>query len=240
MIFSKSMREGDYDCLVEQGTVITQIHDAIKMWYPYQHHHRLWEYALASRVLKEVFNGRSKLLVSDHGCGAGYLGPLMLWLGHNVRLYECWTFGNESEYMLEQMRQVALARGGEAGQYELRNRPLGGLVEEDKGVDAAFCISTLEHIRNYQEAFRDLLNTVKPGGLAFLTTDFGEHEQDDYECANLRAGKMFTVKTYQELLDIGRSMGFELLGNSCDWSWDEECRLVCSYGFASIALVKEN
>ena len=240
MILSRTMREEDYNGLVEQGTIINQLHQTIKMWYPYQHHHRLWEYSMAAKVMMERFGLQKDLLVSDHGCGAGYLGPVMSWLGHRVWLYECWQWGDESKYMLEQMNRVALARNGEARPYELRNRPLGGLVEEDKGVDAAFCISTLEHIGNYQAAFRDFLSTVKDGGLAFITTDFGEHEQDDYECAGLRAGKMYTVRTYQELLNIAQELGFSLLNGECDWRWDEGCRLVSGYGFASMALVKEN
>jgi len=240
MILSRTMREYDYDGLVEQGTLIQQVHQAIKMWYPYQHHHRLWEYSMATKALMDKFGIRRELTISDHGCGAGYLGPIMSWLGHRVWLYECWTWGDESKYMLEQMQRVATARGEWAGSYELRSRPLGGLVEEDKGVDAAFCISTLEHIGNYQAAFRDLLGTVKPGGLCFITTDFGEHELDDYPCASLRAGKMYTVRTYQELLAIAQEMGFKLMGGECDWRWGEECRLVTTYGFASMALEKEN
>jgi 2-polyprenyl-3-methyl-5-hydroxy-6-metoxy-1,4-benzoquinol methylase len=251
MILSRTMREADYAEMVEEGKVIAEVNKAIDMWYPCQHHHRLWEYALAQKAFNTVFQGwwdldkgtqiYKSLLVSDHGCGAGYLSPIMFWLGHHVWMYECWTFGNEEEYMLEQMRRVSLHRRKTenfAGSYEMRNRPLGSLVEADGKVDAAFCISTLEHIKDYRAAFRDLLNTVRVGGMAMITTDFAEDEEDHYVFSNLRAGKMFNKDTYEELLEIARGENFEVVGNQTDWVWDESCRLTNDYGFASMVLVR--
>lgn len=244
MIFSRTMRESDYPELASEGALIQEVHSAIKMWNDKQHKHRLWEYALALKALETVFPKycrdadspwQVRLVTSDHGCVAGYMSPLLLWLGCNVQMYECWSFGSEEGFMLEQMRRVAEKRGVLAGYYEMRHRPLCELVEEDKGVDAAFCISTLEHIGEYQKAFRDLLSTVKKGGLVFLTTDFAEDEEDHYMYNYLRAGKMFNRTTYEELREIGEEMGFDLL-NGADWNWYPECRLVNDYGFASLAM----
>lgn len=240
MILSRTMKKDDYDELKEEGKVILELHHAIQMWYECQHQHRLWEYALALKAFKEVHaSNPNVLLVTDHGCGAGYLSPIMYWLGQNVWMYECWQFGNEEKFMLEQMRRVGEHRKTKTGTYEMRNRPLGGLVEADRGVDAAFCISTLEHIRDYQTAFRDLLSTVKVGGMAMITTDFAEKEQDDYMYSNLRAGKMFTKATYEELYAIARGENFALVGGEADWVWDESCRLVLNYGFASMVLIRQ-
>jgi SAM-dependent methyltransferase len=238
MIFSRTMRLDDYNYLTEESLLMQQIVNAIQMWYPAQHQHRRWEYALALKAFKQVFGEQKGLTVTDHGCGAGFLSPMMYWLGQNVWMYECWTMGSAEQYMMEQMRRVGVHRGQDAGTYEMRTRPLGELVEADGGVDAAFCISTLEHIGEYQKAFRDLLNTVKPGGLLGLTTDFAEHELDDYQYAGLRAGKMFTEKTYLELEAIGEENGFELLGGAADWGWSEENRLVNNYGFAALFMVR--
>ena len=239
MIFSRTMREGDYEQLRDEGALIREIHEAIHMWYPAQHHHRLWEYSLALKVLKynfgEVLATEGHLTVSDHGCGAGYLSPMMYWLGHRVKMYECWSFGNEEKYMMDQLNGVKEARGEKAGTYEMLNRPLGGLVEEDKGVDAAFCISTLEHIRDYQKAFWDLISTVKKGGIVFMTTDFAEDEVDHYAHSGLRAGRMFTRDTYEGLRKLAEYEGFELILGA-DWNWHPACRLVNDYGFASLAM----
>jgi 2-polyprenyl-3-methyl-5-hydroxy-6-metoxy-1,4-benzoquinol methylase len=235
MILSRVMREKDYDELKDEGRVITELHDEINMWHDTQHHHRLWEYALAQKALKGVYGdygSKIGLRVADFGCGAGYLSPILYKLGHHVFMYDCWTFPNQEEFAMEQMRRIEPT----GGSYEMRNRSLGSLVEEDKGMDAAFCISTLEHIKDYRKAFRDLLSTVKPRGLVFLTTDFGTHETDDYKWANLRAGKMFTADTYNELYAIARGLNFATVQGAADWKWDESCRLVSDYGFASMAL----
>lgn len=236
MILSKTMQLSDYEELKDEGQVIMDVQKAIQMWYPCQHQHRLWEYALAQKVMKTVFEDQKGLLISDHGCGAGYLSPIMFWLGNYVWMYECWQFGNEEQYMLEQMRRVSLNKKIVGGSYEMRSQPLGSLGEKDKLVDAAFCISTLEHIRDYQKAFRDLLSTVRIRGLAMITTDFAEDENDHYTHAGLRAGKMFTHRTYDELFYIAQEMGFSLVGGVADWTWDESKRLVNDYGFASMAL----
>lgn len=239
MILSRTMREEDYKELEAEGKVIQDVHVAIQMWNEKQHKHRLWEYALAQKALKEVFGDRKRLWVSDHGCGAGYLSPILFWLGHQVTMYEVWVFGNEEDYLFEQMKRVHEAKGEKEGSYAMVHRPLCELTEEDRGVDAAFCISTLEHIGEYQRAFRDLCRTVKLGGLVFLTTDFAEDEEDHYLYSYLRAGKMFTKKTYEELVGIGQEEGLELLGGQHEWTWDESCRLVNNYGFASLCMRKE-
>lgn len=240
MNLSRIMKNEDYKELEEEGKIILEIQSAIQMWYPQQHQHRLWEYAMAQKALKLWFGERKHLTVSDHGCGAGYLSPILYWLGNHVLMYECWSMGDQEQYAMEQMRKVGWFRGNFGGSYELRTRPLGELTVSDKGVDAAFCISTLEHIKDYRKAFVDLLGTVKKDGLVFLTTDFAEDEQDHYFCAPVRAGKMFTKKVYEELLHLAKSVGFALLNEGePEWDWREENRLVFDYGFASMALRRE-
>jgi len=240
MICSRTMRESDYAHLEPEGQIIQDVHGAIQMWYTAQHKHRLWEYALAQHALKQVYGDRKGLVVTDHGCGAGFMAPILYWLGHNVWMYECWVFGNEEQFMMEQMRRVAATKPAyHLESYQMRNRPLCELINEDRGVDAAFCISTLEHIGEYQRAFIDMLKTVKPGGLAFLTTDFAEDEVDHYQYNYLRAGRMFNPRVYEELIGIGEEHGFVLLGHAAELGWSEDCRLVNDYGFGSLALVKE-
>ncbi len=231
------MHEDDYAELQEEGAVIMAVHRAIQMWNDKQHHARLYEYALAQKALKQAYGTKIGLQVADVGCGAGYLSPILYWLGHNVTMYEIWTFGNEEDFALEQMRRVGSHRAHLGGQYGVRHRALGGLTNEDRGFDVAFCISTLEHIKDYQNAFRDLCRMVKPGGLIFVTTDFAEDEEDHYEFSYLRAGKMFNKDTYEELQKIGEAEGLHLFGGK-HWEWKEECRLVADYGFCSLAMLK--
>jgi ubiquinone/menaquinone biosynthesis C-methylase UbiE len=230
------MKLEDYQELGPEMVLIQSVKDAIQMWNPAQHQHRHWEYALALKAFRSVFGEGQGFMVSDHGCGAGFLSPMLSWLGQIVRMYDCWTMSNDERYMLEQMRRVRIERGDSAGSYEFWNRPLGELVAEDNGVDAAFCISTLEHIGEYQKAFRDLLRTVRLGGLVFVTTDFAEDQEDHYQYAWLRAGKMFNEDSYRELCEIAGEEGFLLLGGEHDWTWNESCRLVNDYGFGALAM----
>lgn len=240
MILSRVMKTEDYAELEEEGKVIQEIQSSIQMWHPHQHQHRLWEYTMAQKALKLWYGERKHLTVSDHGCGAGYLSPILYWLGNHVLMYECWTMGDQGQYAIEQMRKVGLFRGNFGGSYEMRSKPLGELTVSDKGVDAAFCISTLEHIKDYRKAFVDLLGTVKKGGMVLLTTDFAEDEQDRYFCSGVRAGKMFTKRVYEELRQLARAVGFSLMNEDREeWDWKEENRLVFDYGFASMALWKE-
>jgi hypothetical protein len=239
MILTRTMKELDYECLKTEGEMLVEVQKAIQMWYPPQHKHRLWEYTMALKALRAIYPQQQKLSVSDMGCAGSFLSPMMAWYGHNVSMYEIWQFGDLREYTMEQMTRVHGIKGSEAGSYKLHNRGMCGLLDEDRGLDVAFCISTLEHIPNYQAAWIDLLNTVKLGGLVFITTDFAEDETDHYQYNYLRAGKMFNWNTYMELITIGKERGFSLLGNGHDLYWSEACRLVHDYGFGSLAMVKE-
>jgi len=234
------MHEADYTELKDEGEILLEVQRQIQMWYPPQHKHRVWEYTLAQKVLKAVYGDVVGLHVTDVGCAGSFLSPILSWLGHTVLMYEIWQFGDLYEYTVEQMRRVRMKKNGKAGVYEFRNKGMGSFTDADRGMDAAFCISTLEHIGEYQKAFRDLLSTVRPGGLVFMTTDFAEDETDHYQYSYLRAGKMFNKSTYLELSNIAHGDGFEFLGGvgEYDWDWDDSCRLVNDYGFASLAMVK--
>jgi ubiquinone/menaquinone biosynthesis C-methylase UbiE len=238
MIFSKTMNENDYPEFVAEGQVLITVRETIQMWLAAQHKHRLWEYALAQKVLKEVFGDKNGLRVCDVGCAGSFLAPILYWLGNHVVMYDIWSMGNYHDFTMEQMRKVAQHR--REGSYEFKERGLGGMQQDDRDFDAAFCVSTIEHIAKYQEAFVDLLDMVKPGGLVFLTSDFAEDEEDHYQYSYLRAGKMFTKKTYEELIEIGKNKGFHLLGGKHDLTWGEENRLVNDYGFGALALVRES
>lgn len=251
---SKTMRLTDFGELTEELTMVDHVLEMLSGGDKAQHPLRRWEYAMALLAFKakfgEVRDGLPPLKVADHGCCTGMFAPMMLWLGCKVRMYEVWAWGNQEEYALQQM-EIAKAAGaakfgpGWAGNYRMIHRPLSGLTKEDRGVDAAYCISTMEHIPNYEEAFRDMCRTVKPEGMLFMTSDSAESENDHYIAANVRGGRMFNRDVYTRLVGWGREEGFELLGGLADWGWDESCRLLPTasagpngYGFASLAMEK--
>lgn len=241
MILSRTMRLADYDEMGFDRIRVDQTVEVMGGWDPIQHPHRNWEYALASKAFDTWFGDRNRLRVADFGCGIGLTGALMLRLQavDFVGMYEIWMHGDEEQKAIAQMEKAQKSLAGPK-MWQMIRRGLGGLTSADRDYDVAFCISTLEHIRNYQDAFRDMCRSVLAGGMLMLTTDFADSEVDRYEHAGLRAGKMFTKRTYEELAEIGNGLGFTLLGGESDWVWDESCRLVLSYGFASLVLVRNN
>jgi SAM-dependent methyltransferase len=246
VIYSKVMQPSDYKELSTELKIVDRVAYLCGGWDPVQHTHRRWEYAMMMKayfawltVYQEQENNRRSCRVADHGCGIGLSPALMLYASNSVQMYEPWVYGDETHKVTATLRQLHQHIPFHQEGWELIRRPLCELIDIDKNVfDVALCISTLEHIGEYQRAWRDLLSTVKPGGLVFITTDFAEDEEDHYANANLRAGKMFTGKTYDELFHIGQDEGFMLLGGVADWIWQEECRMVNDSGFASLAMVR--
>lgn len=240
---SKTMREADYEELKWESGIVGLAQVSAGPPHPYQHQHRKWEYAMMFRaygmwVTRKGGKSKKPWEVGDFGCGVGLSPAIMLMAGNNVSLYETWAHGDEEAFQLAACASIKKSRPNVAGTYRMLHRPLGGLVLEDYGrYDVSLCISTLEHIKEYQKAFQDLLRTVKPEGMLFLTTDFADIEDDGYHFHWLRGGKMFTKRVYEELVDLAKADGFKLLGET-DWSWSEENRLVYNYGFASLALVR--
>lgn len=243
MIYSKTMRVSDYNELGLELQMVDGVLSILGGGDPAQHVHRRWEYAMALKAFnqwrynKYGDSEKPPVVVADHGCCTGMLAPMLYYFGHDIRMYEIWAWGNQEAKAIEQMN-IITARGDRerTGKFQMINRPLNGLTDADRGMDASFCISTMEHIPNFETAFRDLCRTVGPGGLLFMTTDSAEDEIDHYMAAHVRAGTMFNKTVYEKLTTWGREEGFELLNGQSDWSWDSSCRLVNDYGFACLAM----
>lgn len=245
--FSKTMRMSDFADLGGELEVVENVLAMLNGGDKAQHPLRKWEYAMALKAFRYWDKNRSTAMmarVSDHGCCTGMLAPMMYWMGHDVRMYEVWAWGDQQNFATWQMEKMREAQG--CGTYRWINKPLGQLTEDDRGVDVAFCISTIEHISGFEHAFRQMCDTVDPGGMIFITSDSAEDEHDHYIANNVRAGTMFNKTVYEKLAGWGREMGFELMGGTADWSWDESCRLIpapgmgpTAYGFACMAMERK-
>lgn len=243
---SRTMRLEDYKELKWEVGVVNTVQKLAGPTHPHQHEHRKWEYAMVVRAVQVWLaqDGKSKrkapLQVGDFGCGVGLTPSIMLHHGCDVSMYEVWAHDQGEKFQLEACASTKEHSENAIGLYRMLHRPIGGLVLEDYGrYDISLCISTLEHIPDPVRAFKDLCRTVTPGGLLFVTTDFADKEEDRFSHWTLRAGKMFTWQTYQELMAAGQEEGFRLLDCASDWIWNENCRLVYDYGFASLAMVRE-
>lgn len=244
MILSKVMQQSDYDELKSEYKEVQEVAELCGGWPAVQHMHRMWEYSLVLRVLRTWLKdykdkNNIPLVAADIGGGIGFTTPLLLVNKFAVAMYEPWLNGNESAKFWEQVNNYRDKTIPSHAVIEI-NYGLLSLRDRDRNhYDAVFCISTLEHIRNYQSAWEDLLSMVKPGGLVFITTDYGEHELDNYAHSGLRAGRMFTANQYSKLIGIAKANNFEVLGDEYIYDWKEEYRMVNDYGFASLAVVRK-
>lgn len=244
MILSRTMRHGDFAELEPELQTVDEVLALLGGGDPAQHPMRRWEYAMALKAFNDwaqnitAATGKSRFVVSDHGCCTGMFSPMMYHLGHSVRMYEIWAWGDQEQRAVQQMAAV-FNRMSEYDRtwrsWQMIHKPLEQLDESDKA-DAAYCISTIEHIADYEGAFRNLCRSVLPGGMLFLTSDFGERGGFGFAADSVRPNGMFYEQTYLRMAEIGAEEGFRLMGGEADWSWEESCRMVNDYGFAALAM----
>jgi hypothetical protein len=239
---SRSMRPSDYEAMPEEVARVDYCQQFVQPPHPLQHKHRRWEQALAWRATREWAKDRdfTKMRMSDWGCGVGLLPALLAFAGANVDLFEPWVYGVESDFVHRQMAQVLAAGHSRNGQYVLENKCLCELNKSWwERYDASFCISTIEHIGEYEKAFCQLCKTVKHDGMIFLTMDYGDGvtPDADYSGASVRPRGMPNKAYMEKLQRLGEKHGFKLFGEA-DWDWRPECLMVNNHGFSSICMVK--
>lgn len=250
---SRVMRFGDYVQLGPEVSFVDLIQSCIVPPHPYQHTHRRWEQALAWRAFTLWTKANCKepnlVTASDWGCGVGMFPAMLVSVGVKVDMFEDWepmykmttrAEGDESSFVHRQMTQVLCNSTGK-GEYNLLSEPLLGQLGDTwrNKYDVSVCISTLEHIADRDMAFRQLCQTVKPGGLLFLTMDFSGDggSEESYIGADCRSC-MYTEKEIQKLGRTASEFGFSYFGGEPDWSWADECRMVNNYGFSSLTMVR--
>jgi len=177
---------------------------------------------------------------------------VLIGIGAKVDMFENWkpmykmttrAEGDESEFVHRQMAQVAAKSSFRAsiGKYEIFSSPMLGELNEQwwKKYHISLCISTLEHIENRERAFEDLCQTIKPGGLLFLTMDYADDGRKDETYIGAQCRSMMYNEIQMKLLaKVASKFGFEFFGGDPDWSWAEEMRMVNDNGFASLVMVR--
>lgn len=178
----------------------------------YEHEHRKWEYGLALQFLLE----NEVNTVLDVGGAGSIFSPLLAYYGMDVT-------------------QTDLISGD--GEVEKQNKILNTDIkffyadfsEEDLDFgmyDAVVSISTIEHVPNDKQFFKNLLSHSK--GLVFLTTDFSMLG-NTFSKYHLRT---YSKDTMDELAAIGANGGFY-------WDFSNyfyRGNFVYDYTFASLAL----
>jgi hypothetical protein len=184
------------------------------LWHPALNKDALWEYAMAARSLREVFGHRRGLRVMDYGYSLG-LSPLLLWMGHEVTLYEVSRRPSyEENWVLEHLRRVKERRTVCAGCVNIWPRPPAGIfkLDEEKKFDAVFSTSTLNRLGKPVKSFVELLAMVRKGGLLFVTTSEEDREPKIRE---------FTREKYETLVQAGLMSNFKIVGGLTQWEWEQ-------------------
>jgi ubiquinone/menaquinone biosynthesis C-methylase UbiE len=116
--------------------------------YSFEHKHRMWEYGIVLKALKE---NQTKTLL-DVGGGASIFAPACAFTGMDVT--------QKQNEILPEKRRVEYIRE------DFFN------FSYPQEFDAVTAISVLEHVELDLVFFRKLLGFVKPGGLVAITVDF--------------------------------------------------------------------
>ena len=159
---SKSVEVGDYQQQKEGMRALRYgmadcLGSGIPIFIP--HPHREWEYSGALQACIETFNG-VPIEAIDIGCGNSPLGVALTSIGATVTEID-------PDVRLEALRKPTPNRHFKVGDLLTHST--------DKQYDAVFCMSVIEHIytKDQPVAWKRLADLVKPGGLLFVTTDFG-------------------------------------------------------------------
>lgn len=175
------------------------------------HPHRYWEYGSAVQCLLSIYQeklGQNGMRVLDVGAGWSPLGPALSYI-YNVTVVEIEpSFRERTDRMY--CNQVLK---------DLHKKELtviDGTVEKlpNEMFEAVFCISVLEHVnpKTEEQAWRNLAERVKPGGLFFMTTDCVPDPSKHYVFDELRA-QNFTVDVLEKRVKMLQEMGFTPLGH---------------------------
>lgn len=142
------------------------LHNWSRCWeYPYVYHHiRRWKAGLP--------NGRAPHVV-DIGSGVTFFPFAVAQMGCNV---SCCDIDLVCE---KDMLRAACAVPHSPGRVGFRLVEGTYLPFEDEEVDAAYCISVIEHLSDFDTFLKEVRRILKPGGLFVVTFDLdlrGDHE----------------------------------------------------------------
>jgi SAM-dependent methyltransferase len=136
------------------------VSDPLRAWS------RQWEYPF---VLQEVLKAGAQksepgLKVLDAGSGVTFLPWLLLEQGISGTMHCC-----DRDSVLQGIyRKINEAS---TGQVQFALADLRQLPYDDSSIDVVYCISVLEHTRDYRTIVRDFKRVLRPGGRLIITFD---------------------------------------------------------------------
>jgi 2-polyprenyl-3-methyl-5-hydroxy-6-metoxy-1,4-benzoquinol methylase len=169
------------------------------------HPYRQWEYASLFRVLGDSLDGRTFLDVG----GAG--SPLPCLLAENGARGVALDL---QPLLVELSNHISHVRGLDLKAEVADAVTLSGRSAE---FDVVICISVLEHVppANRQRLLRNVSRTLKPGGLLYLTFDYGTYVAGDLPRTRdtRRTGLDESLSDVTPLCEALEETGFVFVGN---------------------------
>lgn len=133
--------------------------DALHWWS------RCWEYPYVLYHLKEFKKGKGTLKVIDLGSGVTFFPFAVAREGIDVLAVDVDSIIERD--LIEATKHVSFFPGS----LQVVVSDGGSLPLEDEELDAAYCISVLEHLENIEEVIGELHRALKKNGILVLTID---------------------------------------------------------------------
>lgn len=219
MIYNKTLDIKDYENIKSEEAHINYMKYIFSnIQYSFEHKHRMWEYGIALKALKE---NQTKTLL-DVGGGASIFAPACAFTGMSVTQVD---LEDRKDWVIKQNEILPEGRRVEYIKEDFFN------FSCPREFDAVTAISVLEHVESDLVFFRKLLRFVKPGGLVAVTVDFHPSSKPLVK---------EHLRTYREadLVPFFTSDGdFTIFREDIDYTWRGPD--VNSYTFSSIILRKD-
>ena len=219
--YSKTLDEKDYHTFAEMNCIGNMHNELSGTFYPYPKH-RHWEYGLCLNALIE--NQAVNILE------VGGVGSLFAACAARVGMEMTIVDPSMEGAHLFAIQNMILQSGNAPITFEQMDF---FQYQNQKKFDAVVCISTLEHVANDEPFFKKLLNSVKEGGILFITVGFhpsGQRLADGHF-------RTYNQERLESFIAIAKNHGFEVFGGDPDYSWRGEN--VNNYTFASLVLKRE-
>jgi SAM-dependent methyltransferase len=173
--YTRSLDPGDYAYLAPYSDALFTFQCKLaarniphREWHP----HRLWEYASILQQLTELHIPNDAALI-DVGAGASFFDPYHAQLYPRLCCTDSMKYGDVTKMVDEQRTRCNVALPlFDLLLEDMSARPEIGWDGGEGRFDVTMCISTIEHVDDFQAALGELNRITKPGGYIFITSDY--------------------------------------------------------------------
>jgi len=138
---------------------------------------RQWEYPFVHCRIRQIASGRSSLRILDAGSGVTFFPHFMLSQFHQAQMY-C----SDRDGRLAEIHARVSRKAGNS--IPFLQADLRTLLYPDEWFDIVYCISVLEHTRDYAEILDEFHRVLRPGGSLIVTFDVSLDGTRDLDLEN--------------------------------------------------------